>query len=241
MIFNLFKSKPSLKELIPNGFVDIHSHILPGIDDGAKNIEESLALISEMKKMGFSKIIGTPHTYQGLYNNTNKTIKDSYDLLERNLKEKIKIDYASEYMIDESLLEKIENKSLLTIDNNHILVEMSFISEPNNLHEIIFQLLLNNYTPILAHPERYSFLFQNFKKYYELKKIGCKFQINLLSVTGYYGKEVVKIADKLLKNSMIDFVGSDIHSQKHINMFKEKVKTREIEKLQKVIEANNIF
>ncbi len=240
-MFNLFRKKPVLADLIPEGFVDIHSHILPGIDDGAKNVEESLSLISQMKEMGFSKIIGTPHTYEGLYNNTSETIKESFDLLKKNLKEDIKIDYASEYMIDGSLLKRIEERSLLTLKDNYVLVEMSFISAPNDLYEIIFQLKLNNYIPVLAHPERYGFLFNNFEKYYELKKIGSKFQINLLSVTGYYGKEVVKIADKLLKNSMIDFVGSDIHSQKHINMFKEKVKTLEIEKLQKVIEANNIF
>ena len=78
MIFNLLKSKPTLKELIPEGFVDIHSHILPGIDDGAKNIKESLELIEKMNEMGFSKIIGTPHTYPGLYENTNESIKKSF-------------------------------------------------------------------------------------------------------------------------------------------------------------------
>ena len=241
MIFNIFKSKPTLKELIPKGFVDIHSHILPGIDDGAKNIKESLKLIKEMKELGFVKIIGTPHTYQGLYNNTNKTIKESYRILKGNLKEKIKIDYASEYMIDESLIKKIENKSLLTIDENHVLVEMSFISQPNNLYDIIFQLILNNYTPILAHPERYSFLFQDFKKYYKLKKVGCKFQINLLSTTGYYGKIVSKICDQLLKGGLIDFVGSDIHNKKHINAFNNKICINEVNNFKKAIEANNQF
>ena len=107
MIFNIFKSKPTLKELIPKGIVDIHSHILPGIDDGAKTVSESLELISEMKKMGFSKIIGTPHTYKGLYDNTNETIKKSYDSIINNVKDEINIDYASEYMIDDSILSKI--------------------------------------------------------------------------------------------------------------------------------------
>ena len=240
-MFDLFRKKPILADLIPEGFVDIHSHILPGIDDGAKDIEESISLISQMKEMGFSKIIGTPHTYQGLYNNTNESIKGSFDLLKKNLKEDIEIDYASEYMIDGSLLKRIEERSLLALKDNYVLVEMSFISAPNDLYEILFQLKLNNYIPVLAHPERYGFLFNNFEEYSKLKKVGCKFQLNLLSVTGYYGKEVVKITDKLLKNSMINFVGSDIHSQKHINSIKEEVKILEIEKLQKVIEANNIF
>ena len=114
MIFNLFKSKPTLKELIPEGFVDIHSHILPGIDDGPKNIEESLKLISEMKKMGFSKIIGTPHTYPGLYDNTNNSIKKSYEKISQKLNSEIKLNYASEYMIDRSLIKKANEKTKQT-------------------------------------------------------------------------------------------------------------------------------
>ena len=175
MIFNLFKAKPTLKELIPNGFVDIHSHILPGIDDGAKNIEESIKLISEMKKMGFSKIIGTPHTFPGLYENTNETIKKSFEKISQKLITKIKLNYASEYMIDHYLIKKAEERSLLCIKDNFVLVEMSFISAPNELYEIIFQLQLNNYIPILAHPERYGYLFDDFGKFKKLEKAGCYF------------------------------------------------------------------
>ena len=98
-MFNLFRKKPILADLIPEGFIDIHSHILPGIDDGAKDIEESLSLISQMKEIGFSKVIGTPHTYQGLYDNTNETIKGSFDLLKKSLKEDIAIDYASDFFL----------------------------------------------------------------------------------------------------------------------------------------------
>ena len=238
-MFNIFRKKPILADLIPEGCIDIHSHVLPGIDDGAKNINESLELISQMKEMGFSKIIGTPHTYQGLYDNTNESIRDSFNLLKKKLKEDIEIDYASEYMIDGSLLKRIEEKSLLTLKDNYVLVEMNFISSPINLYEIIFQLQLNGYIPVLAHPERYSFLFNNFEEYFKLKRVGCKFQLNLLSVTEYYGKDVMKISSKLLKNNLIDIVGSDIHSQKHIDFFQKKIKIKQIEKLEKAIESNN--
>ena len=238
-MFNLFRKKPILADLIPEGFVDIHSHILPGIDDGAKDIEESLSLISQMKEIGFSKIIGTPHTYQGLYDNTNESIKGSFNLLQKSLKEDIEIDYGSEYMIDGSLLKRIEEKSLLTLKDNYVLVEMSFISAPNDLYEILFQLQLNGYISVLAHPERYSFLFNNFEEYFKLKRVGCKFQLNLLSVTEYYGKDVMKISSKLLENNLIDIVGSDIHSQKHIDFFQKKIKIKQIEKLEKAIESNN--
>ena len=240
-MYHFFSKKPILADLIPEGFVDIHSHILPGIDDGAKDIKESISLISQMKKMGFSKIIGTPHTYQGLYDNTNESIKDSFDSLKKELKKDIEISYASEYMIDRSLLRRIEENSLLTLKEKYVLIEMSFVSAPINLFEIIFQLQLKGYIPVLAHPERYIFYFNDFKNYSKLKSVGCKFQINLLSTTGYYGRNIVKITNMLLKNNLVDFVGSDIHSQKHIDNFMEKIKIVEIEELKKVIENNMIF
>ena len=143
-------------------------------------------------------------------------------------------------MLDGSLLKRIEEKSLLTLKDNYVLVEMSFLSAPNDLYEILFQLKLNGYTIILAHPERYRFLFIDFKEYFKLQKVGCKFQLNLLSVTGYYGDDIAKISNELLRNNLINFVGSDIHSKKHINFMNKRIKIDEIEKLKNAIEANNL-
>lgn len=242
MIYNFFKSKPFLKELIPEGFIDIHSHILPGIDDGAKNIGESLMLISNLEKLNFSKIICTPHTYKNVYDNTNITISDSFNLLIKELNSEIRVNYASEYMLDNHLLEMSENKTLLTLKENLVLVEMSYISEPINLFEIIFNLQINGYEPVLAHPERYIFLINSMSKLEKLKKIGVKFQLNLLSCTGYYGKKVMNFADKLLKLRYIDFVGTDIHNFSHINSIeKRKVQIREINELENVISMNSYF
>ena len=106
-------------------------------------------------------------------------------ILKKNLKEDIEIGYGSEYMIDGSLLKRIEERSLLTLKDNYVLVEMSFISHPNDLYEILFNIVVNEYIPVLAHPERYRFLFNNFNEYYKLKDVGCKFQLNLLSTTGF--------------------------------------------------------
>lgn len=241
MIFNLFKAKPTLKELIPDGFVDIHSHILPGIDDGAKNIEESLELISKMKEMGFSKIIATPHTYQGLYNNSSSSIKNSYNKIKDKVDKKIEIQYASEYMIDETLIEKAHKKKLLCLEKNYVLVEMSFFSAPINLYEIIFKLRVNDYIPVLAHPERYRFIFDDFNKFHKLKKVGCEFQLNLLSLTGYYGKDVAIISDKLLKNNMIDYCGSDIHNINHVQQIYNKVIIDNFEMINEITNRNNLF
>ena len=241
MIFNLFKSKPTLRELIPKGFIDIHSHILPGIDDGAKDIEESIELLSEMKKMGFSKIIATPHTYAGVHDNENNDIKKSYDSLIKVTKNHFKIDYASEYLLENSIIERAKNKSLLTLKKNHVLLELSYMSAPINLNEILFQIQTNGYIPVIAHPERYRFFHNDFRVFTDLKSRGCKFQINLLSTIGYYGNDVLSICDKLLEKDYVNFVGSDIHKKRHLDAFSFRVKSKKINLLEKVIEKNCFF
>ena len=233
MIFNLFKSKPTLKELIPEGFVDIHSHVLPGIDDGAKDVEDSLKLISEMKKIGFSKIIGTPHIYPGLYNNSLGTISKAFGKI-KNIEPNVS--FAAEYFLDESLIKLSKRKEIICLKDNYILIEMSFINLMNHFQEIIFQLIINGYTPILAHPERYLYLNEKISILKKLKKMGCKFQINLLSTVDYYGEDVNKLSDKLYQNDLIDFVGTDIHNQDQINKFNEKILIRSVSGLEKSIE-----
>ena len=243
MIFNIFKSKHTLSEIIPEGFVDIHSHILPGVDDGAKDIKSSINLISQMIDLGFYKIIATPHTYKGVYDNTNEVIKKKFNELNNSIGNSIKLSYASEYYLDESFSKNCDSKSLLTLKENYVLVETSFISVPNNFYNLLFKMQMNNYVPILAHPERYLFLHNNFDEYIKIKRAGCYFQLNLLSLTGFYGEKINKIANKLIENNLIDFVGSDFHNQTHINIFKanKNVICSDVNKLQKAIENNNKF
>ena len=241
MIFNLFKSKPTLKELIPEGFVDIHSHILPGLDDGAKNIDESIELISEMKKLGFSKIIGTPHTYQGLYENTANSIQNSFNNLNKEKLGNIKISYASEYLINKKLVEMSEEKNLLCLKDNYLLVEMSYLSKPINLYDILFKLQINGYIPILAHPERYRFLYDDLSEFSKLKNVGCKFQMNLLSMTGFYGKDVVKTCDYLIKKNYINFFGTDAHNLRHLKNIENKILINNYDKIEKLLINNSFF
>ncbi len=249
-MFNFLKSKPTIAELITPGFIDIHSHILPGIDDGAKNTSDSVKLLSEFQKLGFSKVIGTPHTYKGVYDNTNTTIKTSFDILNQQDLPKVDIGYASEYMLDSSLFERIEKKSLLTLKDNFVLVEMSYVNKPTHLFDLIFKLKVSGYIPVMAHPERYRFLFDDFNYYKTLQDRGCIFQLNLLSVTGYYGYDVLKIAARLLKNNLISFVGSDVHHQHHIACIKGSLKTKKfdsrvsisaLKELEKAILNNGFF
>tara|TARA_Y100001933_G_C18844237_1_gene498921 strand:+ start:78 stop:806 length:729 start_codon:yes stop_codon:yes gene_type:complete len=241
MFFSFLKSKPTLKELIPNGFVDIHSHILPGIDDGAVNLKESLDLVKEMKKLGFGKLIGTPHTYPGLYENTSESIKNSFEVLKTSCKTKIKLSYASEYFIDYSMVNKNEIDKYLTLDDKHILLETGFIFKPNCLFDVIFGLIISDYIPVLAHPERYLYLTNDLKTLKKLKDMGCKFQINLLSTTDYYGKKITNFADVLISEGYLDFAGSDIHNFSHVSGFDKKVLIKNIDSFEKIINKNEVF
>lgn len=243
-MFSFLKSKPTLAALIPNNYVDIHSHVLPGIDDGAKNLKDSQFLLEAMIGFGFKKCITSPHTMANVYNNTIETINNAKDKVEDELSDLAKqldLRAASEYYIDENFIENFKSNPLLTLKDNYVLVEMSFLNPPIQLHDYLFELQLAGYQPVLAHPERYSFYHSNFKDFEKLKKMGLKFQLNLLSSVGYYGPDVTKTSDKLLKAGFIDFVGSDIHHKQHIDSFAKKVVIKETKALETAIEKNQFF
>lgn len=243
MFFN-FKSKPALKDLIPKGYVDIHSHLLFGLDDGAKTIEDSISLLSQLKNIGFSKVITTPHIMEGLYPNNSTTILRRLSEVKEVLKLNnidISLHAAAEYMMDHFFYEKIKNEQLLTLKDNWVLVEMSYLSAPVQLYDIIYELQVKGYRPILAHPERYLFYFKNLSEYEKLKSSGLYFQLNLLSLVGVYGPEAQKNSEILLLRGMIDFTGSDIHNQFHLNSFEKKINLKETYLLEAAFEKNKIF
>ena len=238
------KNSVLLKDLIPEDYVDIHSHLLPGIDDGAKNIEHTNILISQLKSIGIRQFITTPHIINSVWNNTIESIQKTYlttlPMLENEMGEE-NIKPAAEYMMDSFFYDLVKNEiPLLTLKENYVLVEMSYLNPPLQLYDFIFELQLAGYKPILAHPERYAFYFNNFKEFYKLKKVGCLFQLNLLSTVGYYGKDVAGISQKLLDNDLYDFVGSDVHHENHIKAFSHRVILKNHQNLRNVI-ANNVF
>ncbi|MGL2964091.1 tyrosine-protein phosphatase [Flavobacterium sp. RSB2_4_14] len=242
-MIHFFKQKPLLRDLIPKNHVDIHSHLLPGIDDGATTIEDSISLVSQMSALGFKNIITTPHIITNIWDNNEESIRKKHQETAEVIHEKCDIDtfkVGCEYMIDSYFLKRLETEKLLTIKDNYLLVEMSYISPPFQLYEILFEIQLAGYKPILAHPERYLFFHNNFKEYKKLKTTGCLFQLNLLSTVEYYGKNVSNIADKLLANNYFDFVGSDIHHQNHIDAFNRKLKIKQLNSLENVM-AKNLF
>ena len=242
MIF-FSKSKPVLKDLIPSDYTDIHSHLLPGIDDGSKSIEDTIALITSLQELGFKNFITTPHIMEGIWENTGtiiseNLIKTTIELQKVGLPE---LRAAAEYMLDGNFMKILSSEKLLTIKDNYVLVEMSYLNPPMNLYDIIFEIQLEGYTPILAHPERYNFFHQSLNEYKKLKAAGCKFQMNMLSTVGYYGPHVAKAADLLMANHLIDFMGSDVHHNKHIEFINNKIVLKNHENLNSIFENNSIF
>jgi len=234
-----------LNELFPEGFVDIHSHLLPGIDDGSKSLEESIQLIKKFKSFGIKNITTTPHILGAFWPNTPEIINEKLDLVRKELIHQnitdIQLNAAAEYMLDEKFMKLLYDKNLLTLKDNYILIELSYINPPENIFDIIFDIQANGYKPILAHPERYLFYHYKFENYKKLKDAGCYFQLNLLSLVGYYGSEVNKTAIQLLKNNLIDFLGSDVHNNIHQKYMSKLGTQKNAALLKPILENNSIF
>lgn len=235
-MFSLFKKN---KKDANNAFqvlqVDMHSHLIPGIDDGSKSIEESLILLKQLSKLGFKKVITTPHIYYELYPNSSDIILNGLASLQAATQKEglgIEVDAAAEYFMDDHFEALLEKDDILTVgDTQMVLVEMSFFAAPPKLYDYLFRLQTKGYRPLLAHPERYSFYHNDLKKYEELKDRGCLFQINLLSLKSHYGKSTQKIAEKLLKAGMVEFLGTDLHNTFHMEGLEELGKSRYLENL----------
>jgi tyrosine-protein phosphatase YwqE len=243
-MLSLFKSKPTLKDLIPDNYVDIHSHLLPGIDDGSTSFEETLLLSESLLEIGVSQFITTPHIYQNLWENTQEQIKTIETNTKLDLKKNgISVPFraAAEYLMDDNFVQLFQAGEILTLKDKYVLVEISYTNPPIQLYSIIFDLRVAGYTPVLAHPERYVYYHYDFNEYLKLKKAGCHFQLNLLAVVGYYGEGITKIAEKLLQKGLYDFVGSDVHHANHIAGFNEKVKLKDLVSLKETIAKNQFF
>jgi tyrosine-protein phosphatase YwqE len=238
-----FRRKRPLCDLFTEKFVDIHSHLLPGLDDGAKTLEHSIELIHELKKTGINKFITTPHIMSEVYPNTPELINQKLQTVQQAMLDKqlgdVQLKAAAEYMLDEQFTARIQKKELLTIDSAMVLVELSYLNPPINLNELLFELQLAGYTPLLAHPERYIFWHKQTAVFENLKNAGCKFQLNILSLTKHYGDSVFKTASYLLKNNMIDFVGTDVHHKHHIQLLHQKVDKKLFDLMLPVVERNS--
>lgn len=221
-MFSIFKRKTSLCELLRTGFTDYHSHLLPGIDDGSKCMDDSIQLVQELRNIGAHTIYCTPHVMHSVYNNTPDTINPVYHQLHTEAsKVGVQLHVAAEYMLDDGFLKHLEQDKLLSYPEKHVLVEMSYSQAPQSLFDHLFELCTSGYTPVLAHPERYNFYFRDPEAYQRLKDAGCKFQLNLLSLTGYYGPESKETSEWLLENHYYTHIGTDTHKLRHIAALKK--------------------
>ncbi len=238
-MFGLFKKKRKEPDFNFSGIgVDMHSHIIPGIDDGARTLADSLALAHRFKELGYRKLIATPHVMADYFRNTPETIQRGLDTLRAGLAEAqidLEVDAAAEYYMDETFERKVREKRVLTIGENYVLFELSFINYPANINDMIKLMLDSGYKPILAHPERYPYFHGTVDNYYRIREQGCALQINSIALTGYYGAGPKSLAEEMIDNSLVDFIGSDMHHLKHADALKEALY---LESMQKVIAAN---
>ncbi|MEA2072542.1 MAG: CpsB/CapC family capsule biosynthesis tyrosine phosphatase [Campylobacterota bacterium] len=235
---SLFKKN---NKFMQNYSVDLHSHLIPGIDDGSKSMNESIELILGLKALGFTKLITTPHIMRHRYANTSEIILSRLDDVREELKRQeidIELEAASEYYLDEHLLELINKRDILTFGENYLLFEMSYTLKPLNLESVIYEMKVAGYQPVLAHPERYFFMHEDFSIYKRLKEQGLLFQVNLNSFGGYYSKPVQKVAHALMEKGWIDFLGSDTHKSSHLEHFRKNLNSKI---LKKIFEKNTIL
>ena len=244
-MFSFFQKKTPLTNLFPADFVDIHSHFLPNIDDGSKSMDESVALLRRMHGFGIKSIICTPHVMESVWENAAETIQRKLDALNAHLKSieftDITLRTAAEYMLDANFDRLLKTEKLLTLKDNYILVELSFLNAPINLYETLFQIQIAGYKPVLAHPERYSYFHNDFKEYAKLKAAGCLFQLNLLSLSNYYGSSVTAAALQLLKHQLIDFTGTDTHKHHHLDFLEKVVDGKVLKLIEPILGANAFF
>ena len=230
-ISTLFNKKESKADYY---HVDIHSHLVPVIDDGSKSMQESIAIIKEFKKLGFKKLITTPHIMHHRFPNSSEIILSGVAEVQHELVKQgidIELEAACEYYLDEHFMQLLEKRDILTFGDNYLLFELSYAMKPANLLELIYEIEVAGYKPVLAHPERYLYLHDNFTIYEQLKERGVLLQVNLNSFSGYYSKAVQKVAMKILEKGWIDFIGSDTHKLSQMEHFSNNYKGKIIEKI----------
>lgn len=233
-MFGLFKKKEKRQPSTNYGSiaVDMHSHVLPGIDDGAQNVDESLFLIGKMMDAGIRKVIATPHIMIDFYRNTPETINGALETLRAELKNRgidIEVEAAAEHYFDETLEKRIDDKKLMTMGDNYVLYEYPFIGPPHSALQVLQKLTAAGYKPILAHPERYGYM--TIEEMADLRTWGANIQLNTISLTGYYGKAVREKAEAMVDAEIVDFISSDMHHPKHAAAFHNALNFSYVEKL----------
>ncbi len=227
----LFGSKSARPELPPLSLLgtDMHSHVLPGLDDGAETLEHSLELLRELRALGYRKLVMTPHIMGDFYKNTPENIRAALAALRRAAAEAdladMELECAAEYYLDEWFGPRLDRgDELLSFggEQRYLLFETSYINEPFNLAETVFRLRSLGYQPVLAHPERYTYFYGRFEDLVKVRENGALLQLNLNSLAGYYSAGAKRVAEKLIDAGLVDLVGTDAHNLKHTTTLRDK-------------------
>lgn len=241
----LFKKEEADAGLpVERPLVDMHSHLLPGIDDGVDNFEESVDIIKSLMALGYRKFITTPHVMSDFYRNSPEEIRALCAELNSILQQRgidVEVEAAAEYYLDDHFEDQLKKRNLLTFGNNYVLVETSYLNPCDNLYEMIFNARTAGYQPILAHPERYTYLYDNFDKYKEIFRRDVFFQVNLASLVGYYSKDSKRIAERLIKEGMVHFVGTDVHHMRHVPHLTNAINSENFRHLCQLKLMNNLL
>jgi len=225
-----------LKSGILDGKTDIHCHLLPGVDDGSPDIEHSLELLDYMEELGYTSVWLTPHVMSELHNTAEK-LQNRFVELQKRYSGPLKLHLASEYMMDAAFEVRL-NTDPLRLGKEHLLVETSYMSGPANLDDILLKVWNKGFRPLVAHPERYMYMDED--DYWSLHERGYEFQLNLMSLSGYYGGRPKFIAEQLLEDDFYDFVGTDLH---HIDRYDDflqnlKLTRQQLDKLEELLTNN---
>ena len=224
--------------------VDIHNHLLPGIDDGAQTMEHTIGMLLKFQELGYKKIVFTPHIMQDCYPNTPEIILDKLSLVREEIKKlgiELEVSASAEYNIEDVLLDKIRSNNLIPLPNNYILFEYSFFSKPQQTEIFIFELIIKGYKPIIAHFERYPYYFNQPEIVTQYKNKGVFIQLNLLSIIGHYGPDVQKQAHWLIDNGYVDFVATDCHRIDHLEILQKTSNHIYFHKLKELNLLNQTF
>ena len=238
MFGKLFKRSKEQVKLFYN--TDVHCHILPGVDHGSQSMEQSLEMLRAEAEMGINRVILTSHVTAITFENTRETLTDAFMKLKDAVTDEgmdMELFLSAEYRMDEYFDKEYAADHLIPMPGNHILLENSFQQELMNLDDLLFDMQVKGYRTILAHPERYTYYSRRRKRYEQLHNAGARFQVNILSFTGYFGEEARDSALWFAHNEMIDYLGSDMHNLKHAHIIMDYINSKEWKKLSSEIES----
>lgn len=234
-MFHLFSKRKETIPIFESLGTDIHCHLVPGVDDGSKNYEESIECIRRMYEVGYRKMYITPHFQYPRYQNDEDDIKSRFEELKKHVEqagvEMQLAGVAGEYRIDDAFQKRIEDARFLKIGGKYVLVELSLHQQRMGIEETIFDLQTKGYEVILAHPERYPYLGATSPMLERLKEQDVYFQINVLSLSGFYGEMSRKIGYELVNRGWVELLGTDMHNTRYAQALMDASRDKKLAKL----------